>query len=1822
MALNPIRFAQIVNEQFLNYQLTASPITDPDLGRQVRDTLKGTAISGSPLIKGPYVSLSKSFLFAEKDLHQMAADEKIHPALPGIATYSSLFAHQAETLIAVKSGNHCLVATGTGSGKTEAFLYPIIDHCLTLRDKNAPDGIVAIIVYPMNALAIDQLGRLRKMLAGTGITFGLYVGSTPSDDSEVSDIVQMKQGEGRNSFKEYEKKYKKHENVIITPWEDRITEKQMAEKPPRILLTNSNQLELLLTRGKDIGMFVGAPLKFLVFDEAHTYSGATGAEVSCLIRRIRAFCGKSANEVVCIGTSATVTDPEKGEESGAQFAHRFFGIDPDKVVLVTEKYQEQEWPTDMYAPGPVPGNADALLDAALDAVGDESDGSKTKAVISQLVRNGAVWGEDWRADLYDILSRSEYVRQVYHFLGKPKHLCEAVRVINENLSGRGEIDYEAAQAELLTYLILGASAEKDGNPLLRPKVHYFVKGLEGGCVVFDDKDDGGNVSARFYLSPDKASGDYPDRLPSSILPVFVCKTCGQHYYAGWYKDFNLEKGSAVGGFAEGDGVVWEPVGVEMGTRVILTDRFISELEDDEEESPATEQLKKKLDAKRTSVYMCRYCGSLHDKIADACSYEKCKREGGLISLWCITQLNKMQSCPCCGQKGGDRSGRAIEPIKPLSAVTVADVHILSQNMINSVSKELQKLIVFTDNRQDAAFQAGWMQDHARRYRLRHLIYDFLVQQNRPTSIGDIQDYLFLLFKEDKGLAMSLAPEVYGGRVIEAFGRNIDENLKYYLRIALVRELATGFKQRDSLETWGVGKVVYKDISAENNWIVDWAGKLGIDPGRLTGGIENALDSLRRNRCFHDPLAPIFSKYWHESNEEVQRGYLPFFDFPPKGIKYVRSENDKDTFVSQFRSERGVTFIQDFLGRWKPPDMKSSDWVNLLSLFIKELWEFLTETTRVLEPVTLTGAKGRALPGAAGVYQVASRALGVIPNNERFKCGTCQRIHTRTSPNDACTARFCKGQLNREEPPKDDYNIALLGMPFSMLSAQEHSAQVPAKAREQIEMDFKKKDGRTNCLVATPTLEMGIDIGDLDMILMRNVPPKPSNYWQRAGRAGRRFRMAVVFTYCRRSQHDGYFFDDPARMLDGLIETPRFNLLNEVMLRKHVHATVVSELIRLANPKYTGDTTLPTEDVEELEIVRKEVFPSFIGTYLFREGREYRTEPYDVGVLRKVIKKHFDHLQKSAKDVFATYWPEEAKKAVTGDILYQFISEMGDQMQETINRLHNRMMWAVYTKQKLAEQEKKGLLDEYEKSLRKRCEQYLEQLNQRKSNTYTLSVLAMEGFLPGYGIYDGGATAFAGRQNMLGSGKMEFELSRPASIAVREFVPGNMIYANSGRFKTVLFHFPVGEKQLDPEQYIVNIERNMLTEKRRKNEAGGYAEGESIEISGLPICDVDISYTSRISDNELNRFQLPVTIMGYRKRAHRGGEAYKLGGMVFKHIRGQEVRLVNVGPADRVKKGLTGYPICTVCGGSRSPYSSDPEMEHFKKIHKERCGKEPDSIALTADTKVDAFIFGGFQSIDDAVNFGEALRLGAGRHLEMDSEDLQILVFPEDTGAYELFLYDPMPGGSGLLSQIIENWKNITKAAAEILSSCINVCDKSCYACMRTYRNIFYHPVLDRNKAKSILGDLPGAPQLEFEIEPEAEDKMPGDPKGTNDGEDRLAQKLLKAGFPSYIRGQKKINIGKPYNTTTPDFFFEDPVKDIQVAVYLDGLSKGIHGNEERARIDRVIRQQLEAEGIVVIEIAYSDLSDPEALLLQFKRLAHALKRKDMVSTLGEKKWND
>src|SRR5262249_6058652 len=144
--------------------------------------------------------------------------------------------------------------------------------------------------------------------------------------------------------------------------------------------------------------------------------------------------------------------------------------------------------------------------------------------------------------------------------------------------------------------------------------------------------------------------------------------------------------------------------------------------------------------------------------------------------------------------------------------------------------------------------------------------------------------------------------------------------------------------------------------------------------------------------------------------------------------------------------------------------------------------------------------------------------------------------------------------------------------------------------------------------------------------------------------------------------------------------------------------------------------------------------------------------------------------------------------------------------------------------------------------------------------------------------------------------------------------------NSGRFKAVLYHFPIGEGQNEIERYQVDPLRERVSEMNLQAGATQYSQSaQGALLIGLPICDVDLAYVSRISDDEANRFQLPVAIFGYLKQTHRGGRVYTIASREIQHRFGQHVRLVNVGPADRARRGTFGFPVCTVCGAIRSPY---------------------------------------------------------------------------------------------------------------------------------------------------------------------------------------------------------------------------------------------------------------------------------------------------------------
>lgn len=262
---------------------------------------------------------------------------------------------------------------------------------------------------------------------------------------------------------------------------------------------------------------------------------------------------------------------------------------------------------------------------------------------------------------------------------------------------------------------------------------------------------------------------------------------------------------------------------------------------------------------------------------------------------------------------------------------------------------------------------------------------------------------------------------------------------------------------------------------------------------------------------------IFSHMWIDGMDEIQNGYVPLLRGVPKGLKLRRGPTDDPARVSGWIGPKGTLVaraVREF--GVAAPDVDR---------FLEELWNALA-TLGLLAPVTLHGPRGKALPHCSGTHQIDGDRLLIEPHSGRWRCRRCRRTAVRPTPRERCLAWGCGGPLVFEADDPDNYDLRVLAERFALLLPAEHTAQVPTARREELERLFKGDGEAINTLVCTPTLEMGVDIGGLDTVLLRNVPPLPANYWQRVGRAGRRHRLAVNLTYARPASHDRAYFAEP------------------------------------------------------------------------------------------------------------------------------------------------------------------------------------------------------------------------------------------------------------------------------------------------------------------------------------------------------------------------------------------------------------------------------------------------------------------------------------------------------------------------------------------------------------------------------------------------------------------------------------------------------------------------------------------------------------------------
>ena len=952
----------------------------------------------------------------------------------------------------------------------------------------------------------------------------------------------------------------------------------------------------------------------------------------------------------------------------------------------------------------------------------------------------------------------------------------------------------------------------------------------------------------------------------------------------------------------------------------------------------------------------------------------------------------LKRCLSCGAAGRTFGGMFRDPARPVRAVAVADVHVLAQEMVRHA--ERQRLLVFTDNRQEAAFQAGWMRDHARRFRLRALMWERLKQS--PVTVGDLVAHLARTLDADDELSEALLPEVWEQYPKSTSPLEHQGERRVFLRIQTLREVATNPRQRLGLEPWGRMRIGYAGLTPDCPFVQRLAASVNADAEEAVQGVATLLDQFRRSLVVLDREQQIFSKFWMDDAPEISRGYLPKLRGVPQGLKLHRQPSDDEGRVKQWIGPNDG-MVKQALRKWgvSDPDLQQ---------VATDLWTGLVDLG-LLAPVTLTGGRNRALPRCSGTFQLDADKFQLETHHGVWRCRKCRRTQTRPALKGRCIGWRCDGEMVFEEESPDSYDLGALDNGAVMVRPKEHSAQVPSDERERIERQFKGDGDGVNVLVCTPTLELGVDIGSLDTVLMRNVPPLPANYWQRAGRAGRRHRMAVNLTYARPATHDRAYFAEPMKMLHGSVEPPRFNLRNDLMVRKHLHAVVLTRLHQLARP----GSGLSDDERADVATMLETVFPRQVRRYLFDDAGNVRRDLFDVSSLRTQIEQHEARALDAAEAAFAQGWPVEDAAVVSEPQLTEGIRQMAAGLQEVIRRLKRRLDWALTQIDRLnAIRARRGSLEPDEDALFHRCDRLVKRLKgevrrgrgqaEGYDETNTYGVLSAEGFLPGYGLEIGSIRGTAQVPRFI-RGARDFELPRPPAVALREYVPGNLIYANGHRFVPRFFHLSAdqttivagGESAVDPLRFHVDIANQAVLELGADQGPVGPGLGATM-LRAVPMCDVDLAHQSSISDEEEYRFQLAVAVFGYEQGRHGEGTAYRWGRRAVHFRKAVHSRLVNVGPFRRMASGSgLGYPVCLVCGQTRSPFASTTELDQVWQ-------RAPGP--LWPGGEADRVLRGrhrGFvdakecESADEAYSLAEALRIGASQVLDMDREDLEVLV---------------------------------------------------------------------------------------------------------------------------------------------------------------------------------------------------------------------------------------
>lgn len=1666
------------------------------LAREIRSSTRSFLVSAYEASDGFFHGVMQRFVDRE---HSVDKGPYLQVGLPfrtgteGVGFFDSFqmahagYAHQEAAwrrLASTRQAANTLVATGTGSGKTECFLYPVLDHCLRARQAGQVHGIKALVIYPMNALASDQARRFAEVIANTpefkGLRVGLYVGGGGKAGGET----------------------------MMTPTSVITDRDAMRKAPPDVLLTNYKMLDYLLVRPKDRKLWAhNGPevLRYVVVDELHTFDGAQGTDLSLLLRRLRARLQTPEGHLIHAGTSATLGDGDTLPLR--EYARQIFASDfPPEAVVTESRDSVAEFLGDKPIVHVLDGRVDLAerLDPSRYATPEEAVAAWFPLFFPSEAAPADVNDPAWRSGLGELLKQHLLFHNLLRLL---KGGIGDWPLLQQQMAGPLPEAARAHAGQVLDALValLAWARDASGRPLVNLRVQVWMRELRRLVASVTSKRE--DVELR-------SAADLRAEGGGLNLPLVQCSECRT---TGWLArrpahaprlDHELETVYNA----------WFRAAPEVAR---LYPR---------EGVPAPQ-----CDAR--GVHLCSQCGGLQDASGAcvSCGHDE------LVPVWEILEQRQSDRggvafnwhdkvCPACGSR--DR----LLLVGARSATLGAQ--LIEQSWATPYNDD-KKLIAFSDSVQDAAHRAGFFGSRTWLNNVRMAMARVLEAKARPV-IG-WTDFLAVLpawwrdperMTPEEFVTEFIGPNMTWQHEWDALresghlpaGSGLLERVGKRLAWQAVSEFTYLGSRGRTLDRIGVA-TLSPPADALDQVAANLTGTLREQFGRYELSADTVLHWLwgfvirlrQRGAVSH----PEMEHYFREGGLfAFARGgrelWLPgMTQFGPHPVFLtLGTHRDADRLVQQ----RGRTWYQEWLlatlGRSGLLPQRAE-----LDLYGAAIDALLADGLLV----AADGAPGRAVALNAKRLVLDTRVAhlrsergrralsvpaGLADRLQGMPCldamqETYARVEAPGGARDWMARRFREGDIRR------------------VISA-EHTGLLERDAREALEIRFKAsaadaKPWYENLLSATPTLEMGVDIGSLSSVLLCSVPPSQASFLQRVGRAGRRDGNAMVVTLADgASPHDLYFYEQPGEMMAGQVSPPGVFLQAAEVLRRQLLAFCIDAWVAtgIADTAFPDKTSAALDAIDKndpgrfpynlLAFVQQDeegLFERFLG--LMGQDLHPRVEARlrdcmfgnaDMDGLRLGLLKVLEELSRERA--------AHRRRAADGK---QRIAALKAQPQDEA------------TKQQIGE-----LTRERDKAL---------ELAREIGGRELLGTLTDAGLIPNYAFPEAGVELKSILWRKRGDGEEgngayvtlpAERYERPASSALSEFAPESRFYANRRRVEIDQINMQLAKAEqwrLCPScHHVENVE--LTGDAHPACPRCGDAMWANVSQKrtllrfkqAMANARDDRSRIDDSSDDREPRFFVRQLLVDFEP-----GEvaiAWKLESdeiaFGFEFIRRASFRDINFGEMGRNGESFRvadrdsvrpGFKLCRHCGMvQKPPKRRAPGQEPLPtQSHARDCaafgGDDPDSI-------IDClYLYREFSSealrilvpytrsgLDETVlqSFMAALQLGLKQRFGGKVDHLRITPQEEpgvDGGPRRQYvlLYDSVPGGTGYLHQLLsedaQTLGEVLQQAYALIEACPcqNDPDKDgCYRCVYQYRQGRAMAQVSRKTAANVLGELVGS----------------------------------------------------------------------------------------------------------------------------------------------------